>query len=477
MLFTTPVFLFLFLPVFATTYFLTKNRFKNVVLIIFSLLFYFWAEPRFIFVVLASLVADWLLGNAIHRCTDAHRRKWLVGIFVVLNVALLVYFKYMNFFVENANTLLSLARLKTIQWSAVALPLALSFIVFEKITYGVDIFRGIGRPARTLPLYVLYSLLFPKLIAGPIVKYHEIEAQLEQRQVVVDDILAGTFRFALGLARKVWVADTLAIIADKAFQIPVSALSPRQAWIGLLCYTFQIYFDFAGYSDMAIGLARIAGFRLRENFNFPYISTSFTEFWRRWHISLSTWIKEYLYFPLGGNRAARSRAYFNLCFCFFISGLWHGARWSFVVWGLYHGLFLVLDKLCWLRVIEKVPRFLTMPLTFLLVMLGWVFFRAPDLQHALSYLGTLFHVTSWTDPRETVIFYADNTVVFLLAVAIVLSFLPAMLRAKHRPEETVSTRTWKSFPVAGPAATFVLLIAAVLKVATAHFEPFIYFRF
>jgi alginate O-acetyltransferase complex protein AlgI len=476
-LFTTPVFLFLFLPVFLTTYFLTKNRFKNAVLIVFSLVFYFWAEPRFIFVVLASLVADWLLGNAIHRSSDARRRKRLVGLFVVLNVALLVYFKYMNFFVDNANTLLSFAGLKPIHWTAVALPLALSFILFEKITYGVDIYRGIGRPARTLPLYVLYSLLFPKLIAGPIVKYHEIEAQLEKRRVIIDDILAGAFRFALGLARKVWVADTLAVLADKAFQMPAEVLSPRQAWIGLLCYTFQIYFDFAGYSDMAIGLARIAGFRLRENFNFPYISTSFTEFWRRWHISLSTWIKEYLYFPLGGNRVSQSRAYFNLCFCFFISGLWHGARWSFVIWGLYHGLFLVLDKLCWLRVVERIPRSLTMPLTFLLVMIGWVFFRAPDLRHALSYIGTLFRLSSWGDHREAIIFYADNTVIFLLSVAMMSSFLPLIIRRNWRRESTLAIGAANHLSPAGIVATFALLATGVLKVATAHFEPFIYFRF
>ena len=477
MLFTTPTFLFLFLPLLLTVYFLTADRFKNAVLICFSLAFYFWAEPKFVFVVLASLIIDWWLGNAIHRASALSWRKALVTSFVLLNVGLLAYFKYMNFFVGNVNTLLQRMQWTPVGWTAVALPLALSFIVFEKITYGVDIYRRTGKPARTVSLYILYSLLFPKLIAGPIVKYHEIEAQLETRSVRLDDILAGAFRFALGLVRKVWIADTLAIVADKAFGTPAGLLSPRQAWFGLLCYTFQIYFDFAGYSDMAIGLARIFGFRLRENFDSPYISTSFTEFWRRWHISLSTWIKEYLYIPLGGNRHSTARAYFNLCFCFFISGLWHGARWTFVIWGLYHGLFLIIDKLFWINLSKRIPRLVCTLVTFLLVMVGWVFFRMPAFDLALAYIGTLFRVSTWFDPRETVIVYGGNFVAFLLVVAALGCFAPMFGRVQTLIHNLLGSRASCRTQLPVTALAYCLLIAGIVKVATAHFEPFIYFRF
>jgi alginate O-acetyltransferase complex protein AlgI len=329
MVFTSAIFLFLFLPLFTTLYFALGKRSRDYFLIFSSLIFYFWAEPKFIFVVFASLVIDWILGKRIFASSGSRKKFWR-ALSISLNVALLIYFKYMNFFVHNLNDLLLKSGWPAISWSSIALPLGLSFIVFEKITYSFDIYKGIGKPARTLGLYLLYALLFPKLIAGPIVKYHEIEKQLEGREIILSEILYGVFRFSVGLAKKVWVANTLSGVVDQTFHLPPSSLTASQAWIGILCFTFQIYFDFSGYTDMAIGLTRIAGFTIKENFNFPYISSSFTDFWRRWHISLSTWIKEYLYIPLGGNRRSTGRNYFNLWLCFVICGFWHGANWPFV---------------------------------------------------------------------------------------------------------------------------------------------------
>ncbi len=355
MVFTSALFLFLFLPLFITLYFGGKEKYRNSLLILSSLIFYFWAEPIFIFVALASLMIDWYLGNRIFMAPASQKKIWL-ALSVSLNGALLLYFKYTNFIVQNLNDLLLKTEGATIHWAHVALPLGLSFIVFEKITYSFDIYKGIGKPARTLGLYLLYTLLFPKLIAGPIVKYHEIEKQLESREIIFHDIRYGIFRFSIGLAKKVWVANTLGIIVDKIFQLPPSSLTVSQSWIGILGFTFQIYFDFSGYTDMAIGLTRIAGFRIKENFNFPYVSASFTEFWRRWHISLSTWIKEYLYLPLGGNRGSKGRTYFNLWLCFIVCGFWHGANWPFVFWGFYHGVFLILDKVIWLEFSKRLPK-------------------------------------------------------------------------------------------------------------------------
>ncbi len=476
MVFTSPIFLFLFLPLFITLYFGVRERYKNYLLIISSLIFYFWAEPKFIFVALASLVIDWYLGNRIFIAPPPQKKIWL-ALSVSINVALLLYFKYTNFIVQNLNDLLLKAAGATIHWTHIALPLGLSFIVFEKITYSFDIYKGTGKPAKTLSLYLVYTLLFPKLIAGPIVKYHEIDKQLERRKILFPDILNGIFRFAIGLAKKVWVANTLGTIVDRTFHLPPSSLTVFQSWMGILCFTFQIYFDFSGYTDMAIGLTRIAGFRIKENFNYPYVSVSFTEFWRRWHISLSTWIREYLYIPLGGNRKSNARTYLNLWLCFIICGFWHGANWPFVFWGFYHGIFLILDKVIWLDFSQRLPKICNRAITFLFVVIGWVFFRSPSVQYAFAYLSKMFSFSDLLTENTHHLIYVGNEVILLLGIAFLVSFLPARKTTQDRYERFLERALRGYHAYLLQLVSFFLIAFSVVKISTAHFAPFIYFRF
>lgn len=470
MLFNSPLFLFFFLPLLFIFYFLVAQRFRNLVLLAASLLFYTWGEPSFVVLVLASAMLDWGLGRFLARDEKSYHRKWIVGIAVAQNLSLLVYFKYMNFFVSSFNTAIASWGLKPWAWAEIALPIGVSFIVFEKITYVVDLYRGTGKKAEQLVDYLLYVFLFPKLLAGPIIKYHDIAPQLNSRPWLFEDLSSGVLRFSTGFAKKVLIADTMGEVADMIFKLQPVQLGTEAAWIGVLCYTFQIYFDFSGYSDMAIGLARMFGFRIMENFNMPYTAANFTDFWRRWHISLSTWIREYLYIPLGGNKGSALRTYFNLWFCFFLSGLWHGANWTFVLWGVYHGFFLAVDKLFWLRWQLYLPRIVNIALTFFLVVLGWTIFRAESLQQIKSYGTALFAL----QPLPGSFIYVDSSHWFFLGLSLVLSFVPispwydiVLQRLRQNP--------WRRETQL--ALSLCLFIVAVGKMSTLTFNPFLYFRF
>src|SRR5271166_2276274 len=374
MLFYEPLFLFVFLPTVYLLYLLVERRYwlRGGVILLASIAFYEWSDPLFPLIVLASSAIDWGIGGRLARVPEGSRQaRLLLALGVILNLALLVHFKYTHFLLDNLNVAFDGFGVAQIANPTIALPVGVSFVVFEKITYLVDIHRRISQPARNLFRYLIYVFFFPKLLAGPIIKYHEIEAQLIRLpNANFDDFSAGLLRFMLGVVKKTLIADTLARGADVIFASAPDGIGFTQAWLGVIFFTFQIYFDFSGYSDMAIGLARMFGFRLFENFNMPYISCSMTEFWRRWRISLSTWIREYLYIPLGGNRAGPGRRYLNLWLCFLASGLWHGAAWTYVVWGAYNGLFLVLDKLFLLRVLDRMPRLLANAITFMIVVVG-----------------------------------------------------------------------------------------------------------
>ena len=387
MLFSSPVFLFLYLPVFFLAYFLSGSKRKNVAVLLASFLFYFWGEPTFSLIVVATIAIDWILTNMISR-TDgpSFRKNLLLVLAVSVNVSLMVYFKYTNFLIANLNSVLGYLGSGKVNWANVALPIGVSFIVFEKITYIVDVYKGKSVPAKSVVSYATYILLFPKLLAGPIVKYHDIEPQLYKRNANLEDIIHGLSRFVYGLAKKVLIADALGVAVDDVFRAPPESLSSYAAWMGAIFFTFQIFFDFSAYSDMAIGLGRVLGFTLRENFNRPYYALNFTDFWRRWHISLSSWIREYLYVPLGGNHGTKARTYINLWLCFLISGIWHGANWTYIVWGIYHGFFLVCDKLFWVRISERLPKFINVCITVFFVIIGWVVFRSQDLHITIVYL-------------------------------------------------------------------------------------------
>ena len=481
MLFSTPFFLFVFLPVFFALYWVIPAR--RALLLTGSTIFYGWSEPIFLLVVFASTLLDWRLGRAITApgATD-RRRKRLVAAGVVSNLAILVYVKYTAFALGNINLLLASFSSVAVPVPAIALPLGVSFIVFEKITYLVDLYRGVARSAVSLLDYANYVTLFPKLLAGPIVKYHDIASQLARPAPTYVDVREGLVRFIQGLAKKVIIADTLAPTADQVFSLPAITLDSATAWLGLVCFALQIFFDFSGYSDMAIGLGRMMGFRLLENFNHPYLATSFTDFWRRWHISLSSWIKEYLYIPLGGNRAGAARGYANLCVCFLLSGLWHGASWNFVLWGGAHGGALVVERACWLRWQSALPAAFNRALTLLLITLTWVLFRCPEFTHALNFFHALIGrpapAPNWVVP--------SNDVWFILFVAAGIVFAPLFGAERFRRPYPAGLEQQSPYPAAVPVepnpvpsllfAGFLLFIS-VGRITVNSFHPFLYFRF
>ncbi len=435
-----------------------------------SLGFYLWGEPIFCFIAIASALLDYVLCKKIYASgikQQKAKRYLILGI--VANLALLVYFKYTNFFL-NALSTLTLHKFSGFDTLTILLPIGISFIVFEKITYLVDVYRGESKPANSLSNYLTYVFLFPKLLAGPIIKYHEIAHQLNERQTSSHEFFEGFKRFIRGLAKKVFIADACGLVTNQVFSLPSHELNFAYAWLGIACFTLQIYFDFSAYSDMALGLARMMGFKLRENFNMPYISESFTEFWRRWHISLSTWIRDYLYIPLGGNRAKTSRIYVNLWICFLLSGLWHGANWTFVIWGAYHGLFLALDKLVWLKMHVHLPKIFRVMITLFLIMLGWVIFRASDFTQMLVFFKALFN------PLKTTQAYIDITtdIYFILLVGIFISLFPTTNYYKNLSNHYLQWTSRISFE----GIFFGILgLLSLCKILAASYTPFLYFKF
>ncbi len=470
MLFSSPFFIFIFLPAFLVLFFITRTRYRDYVLLVGSIGFYLWGEPTFCLIAIASALLDYWLCKMIYRMgVRSDKAKRYVAIGIISNLLILFYYKYTNFFLSSIAQLVPGGKYH-FELFDIILPIGVSFIVFEKITYIVDVYRGVGKPATGVLKYLNYVFLFPKLLAGPIIKYHEIEKQLNERGFSIDEMAEGFKRFLRGLIKKVLIADTCGEVANQVFALPTHELSFGYSWLGIITFTLQIYFDFSGYSDMALGLARMLGFRLRENFNMPYIATSFTEFWRRWHISLSTWIKEYLYIPLGGNKGSHIKMYTNLWICFLLSGLWHGASWTFVLWGAYNGLFLVLDKVFWLKTSIKIPRLMTASLTLLCVMIGWVIFRSTSFDQMYHYLATMIN------PMQQSHAYVDVTPDIVTAI-IIGSFLSLIALMPGYSQVSEYYGTWKyRVPVEG----FVIGIFgffAVCKIVGVTFNPFLYFRF
>ncbi len=471
MVFSSPLFLFGFLPAFLLLYWASPSRWGNWVALAASLAFYAWGEPRFVFFAMGSALLDLAIVRAMSSERRGQRaRKALLFLGIAANLGLLAFFKYANFGWDNAQAVAqSVLGLDLPAIAGIVLPIGISFIVFEKITYVVDVYRGVGHPARSVRDYLLYVFLFPKLLAGPIVKYHDIERQLQDRARRFDDLAEGLRRFAIGLGKKVLIADPVGEIANQAFAHEPT-IGFGIAWLGALAYAMQIYFDFSGYSDMAIGIARTMGFRLMENFNRPYTAVGFGDFWRRWHISLSTWIREYLYIPLGGDRVSPLRTYINLWICFLLSGLWHGAAWTFVAWGAYHGLFLTLDRMFMKRALRRLPRIVAVGVTFVLVTIGWVIFRAPDIDSAFRYLAVM---ADWTAVR-TGAFIVTRDQMLILAVALAICFLPVSVRVSRALDTLRALPKWESARLVMAA---VVLALALAKAVTVSFHPFLYFRF
>src|SRR3954471_13946555 len=421
MLFYEPLFLTIFPAVYAFYLLGSGASAKKWMLLIVSTLFYLWGEPVFVLVLLVSTAIDYALSFHLNDSAPARRRRPALAAGVANDLGILIVYKYADFLADNFNLVLSPVGANRIPLLHLALPIGVSFVVFEKITYLVDTYRGISRPAASFTDYCLFVLFFPKLLAGPILKYHEMKDQIASPPAIEwSDFQTGFLRFARGLGRKLLIADPLGGFVNQVFAADPASLGAGHAWLGLASFALQIYFDFSGYSDMAIGLARMMGFRLRENFNSPYIAQSITEFWRRWHISLTTWIRDYLYIPLDGDRRGEARTYINLWICFLASGLWHGASWNFVLWGAYNGLFLTLDRLFLRDALQRCGAFIATTVTLFIVVIGWAIFRSEHTAYLAPFFAALFGNSTASTALEI-----PPEVPLALVIGTVVSLLPA----------------------------------------------------
>lgn len=483
MVFSSITFLFFFLPVVLLLYFFCEKH-RNSLLLLASLFFYFWGEGVYLLVMLLSICTNYICGRLM--VSDGklrHNAKTILFLALVVNFAMLGVFKYANFITDNINILFDLIHLPPIEIGPVHLPIGISFFTFQAASYLIDIYRGEVMPQKNIVRLALYISLFPQLIAGPIVRYRDIAPALISRRICSENVAEGVRRFIYGLSKKVLLANPLALAADTIFALPESGLSTPLAWLGAICYTLQIYFDFSGYSDMAIGLGRIFGFTFLENFNYPYISGSIQEFWRRWHISLSSWFRDYLYIPLGGNRAGNFRTGLNLCIVFFLCGLWHGASWTFVCWGLYHGFFLVLERTRFGTLLQKIWSPIRHFIVLIIVIVGWVIFKSETVAECLSYLATMFSFNNLSDQR-LFSFYLDKKLICELMAGIILSVpvIPAIRRFFIRYRDNVSAQTAAGvyegvFETVRLTTVSALAYYSVISLAAGAYNPFIYFRF
>lgn len=472
MVFSSTVFLFLFLPAVLAAYFVVPKKFRkarNIVLLAFSLGFYFYGEPKAIAIMLASIAGNYLFALALDAKSGMREkaaRRAVLAASVVFNLAIIGYFKYAGFFVENLNLLLG-GRLTVPQ---IAMPIGISFFTFQGMSYVFDVARGEVAAQRNILYVATYISLFPQLVAGPIVRYQTIAGELTVRDENIAEISAGIRRFIIGLAKKLIIANSVGALADEIFGLPAASLSTCEVWLGAVAYSLQILFDFSGYSDMAIGLGHVFGFSFDENFNYPYTARSVTDFWRRWHISLSTWFRDYVYIPLGGNRRGLPRQLFNILVVWMLTGLWHGAAWNFVLWGLYFALLLIAEKLFLGRLLDKLPRPVGHIYALLAVVVGWIFFSAPDFQAAFAWLGAMFTPTAGAEGATAhALFLLGEYKVELIAA--ILLCVPFASKLSEKFGDKPAYRLLRD------ALTCVLFLLCIARVVSSTFNPFIYFRF
>ena len=490
MVFSSNIFLLYFMPAFFLVYFLMPRKTRNYVLLLGSLIFYAWGAPKFIIQLVVSTIANYFIVNAMCKTEKPKAKKGLCALSICISLGLLLVYKYGNFTIQNISIIsqwLGLEQLSTLnsKLSTILLPIGISFFTFQSITYTLDTYRGVNKPLEKLSDYVLYITMFPQLIAGPIVRYRDVAEQIRQRESTMADRMQGFYRFVIGLSKKILIADVIGLCVDNVLgpatlnatqmgevMTRIATLDTGTAWLIALAYTFQIYFDFAGYSDMAIGLGRVMGFKFPENFDSPYTSRSITEFWRRWHMTLSAFIKNYLYIPLGGNRKGTGRMYLNLWLCFLLCGLWHGASWNFVVWGALHGLFICLDKLFLGKVMKRIGTVPSVVLTFLTVCVIWMFFRIDDLGLAWAFVTRMFafDFSGFAINGNALVY---NTI----AVAAVFSFLTLTSWGKRLEEKVYYTDFSDKQHIWVWIVAALMFIFCVAALNANNFSPFIYFRF
>ncbi len=472
MVFSSLLFLFRFLPAVLILYFIVPKRFRNLVLLLVSLIFYAWGEPKYVFLMLFSILITYLGGFMVDRFRssgDEKKAKISMIVTVALALSLLGFFKYADFVIETVNRIghtdIDLLRL--------SLPIGISFYTFQTISYVIDVYRGDARVQKNIISYGAYVTMFPQLIAGPIVRYSTIDEQLRTRRESAEEFAGGAERFVIGLGKKVLLANSAGALWDSIRVMDASTMPALTAWLGIAAYTFQIYFDFSAYSDMAIGLGHMFGFRFLENFNYPYQAKSVTEFWRRWHISLGTWFREYVYIPLGGNRVSRARFIRNIMIVWMLTGIWHGADWNFVLWGIYYGVLLLVEKLFLKKYLEKTPGWLQHVYTMFTVMIGWFIFTWNENESGFAYLKAMFGMGGGFADRGTVYLLYTNAILLVMLI-LGSTDLPARLaglcRARIAGRDTLTTVVRCVFLT----AVFLLSTAYLVN---ASYNPFLYFRF
>jgi len=489
MVFSSAVFLFVFLPILIVFYFISWKisiKLSNVVLLLFSFIFMLWGGGKDIMILVVMILINYLSGllltargdNTLLLSKNTKRTRFQKGILLltlVLSLGLLLFFKYALFFADNMKPIMAhfFQGYEIPQViSSVVLPLGISFYTFQALSYTMDVYFGNVPATRSLVRFSLYVSFFPQLIAGPIVRYKDIYNQINQRSITIDNVYQGMIRFVMGFSKKVLLANIMGFAADSVFRLPISELQTGIAWVGIVAYSLQIYLDFSAYSDMAIGLAEIFGFKLLENFNLPYVAISVQDFWRRWHISLSSWFRDYLYIPLGGSRKGKMRTYLNLVIVFFICGFWHGAAWNFVIWGLWHGAFLVIERAFLGDLLKKVPYVIRRVYTLLVVLIGWVLFRAEQLPYGISYLKTMFgmrkeNVDQFRNIRE----FLQNDVIIVALIGIFVS------AGGFRKIRAVCNDKSRGYLHAYAIVALILFGLSITSIYSGGYNPFIYFRF
>lgn len=461
--------MFVFLPITLLVYYLVPMAFKNLVLLFFSLIFYAWGEPVYVLLMIFSIIYNYVAGIEIdYNLAEGNERKakYVFILDVVVNLGMLGFFKYYGFFLENINVILPF----DIPYRELALPIGISFYTFQTLSYVIDVYLGKVEVQKNIINFGAYITMFPQLIAGPIVRYSDIEKQLGKRRITLEKFGDGAAWFLRGLGKKVLLANNVGMAFDAILALPAGEMSMLSAWIGCLAYTFQIYFDFSGYSDMAIGLGKMFGFEFMKNFDYPYVSTSITEFWRRWHISLGSWFREYVYIPLGGNRVSTGKHIRNIFVVWLLTGFWHGAAWNFMFWGIYYGCILLLEKFVLGNILERLPGFVKHIYTMFFVMIGWVLFFAPSMGSALSYIGVMLGIGANGIIDGTAIYYLYNY--FVLFVVLIFCSVPYTYKRFSR--FPVGKKKERTIAIVCYSLIFILSVAYLVN---ATYNPFLYFRF
>lgn len=462
MVFSSLLFIFIYLPVTLAVYYLVPKKWRNIWLFAVNLVFYGWGEPVYILLMIFSIIVNYTAGYMVDRHRD--RGRQIIAVSVVINLGLLMFFKYYDFIAANLSLIPALSFIRPL---GISLPIGISFYTFQTMSYPIDVYRGDGKVQKNFVSFGNFVVLFPQLIAGPIVRYKDIDDQLSERHENIAQFASGVQRFTIGLAKKVLLANGIGKLWDIYAVGDPSGFSAAAAWLGALAFTFQIYFDFSGYSDMAIGLGRMLGFEFLENFNYPYIAKTVTEFWRRWHISLSTWFRDYVYIPLGGNRKGLSRQFINIFIVWALTGLWHGASWNFLLWGVYYALLLMLEKAFLLKLFDRLPNFIGHIYTLLAVIIGWVLFSVEELPFTLAYLSSMFGGGSGLISQDFLYYLRDYGLVLIILV-LASTPLPKLVYNKL-PERLTKVLT--------PVLIVLTLLISTAYLVDSTYNPFLYFRF